>query len=229
MKNLAPLNSKPITTCQLCNCKQLQSLLFLGYIPPVNEMLKIGSTPDVEMRFPLEMLRCNDCSLVQIGYEVDPRILFPHTYPYLSGTTRILRDNFKELAQDSIDLFRLNSSDLVMDIGANDGTLLMPFFKAGMKVLGIEPSQAADVATNQGIQMVKDYFSLEAARSIRSKHGKAKIITAANVFAHIVNIHDIVEAVKHLMDDGDKEGRLHIRISLSIGFGRDPAIRHHLS
>lgn len=199
MTHLTPLDSKPLTKCQICEGDCLDPILFLGYVPPVNEMLTIGSIPDVEMRFPLELLRCKDCSLAQIGYEVDPRILFPHTYPYLSGTTKILRENFKDLACESKKLFNLKSSDLVIDVGANDGTLLIPFREEGMKVLGVEPSQAADVARGKGIEMVKDYFSLSTAKSVRTKYGTAKVITAANVFAHIKNVHEIVEAILHLL------------------------------
>ncbi len=195
-----PLDSKPLTQCQGCRGKQLESLLFLGYVPPVNEMLAVNTSPNVEMRFPLELLRCRECTLVQIGYEVDPRILFPHSYPYLSGTTRILRENFKDLAQEASQLFRLSASDLVIDIGANDGTLLTPFKDLGPKVLGIEPSQAADVAKAKGIEMVKDYFCPQSAQRIRTKYGSAKIITAANVFAHIKNVHEIIEGIVHLLN-----------------------------
>ena len=196
-----PANSQPITQCQICHGTNLESIMYLGHVPPVNAMLSTDSNADAELRFPLEMLRCNDCTLVQIGYEVDPEILFPHSYPYLSGTTRILRDNFKELAQESKALLDLKDNDLVIDIGANDGTLLKPFKEQAQKVLGIEPSQAADVATSADIDMVKDYFSLDTAKRVASSHGKAQLVTAANVFAHIKDPHAIVEGIKHLLDD----------------------------
>lgn len=193
------LDSKPITHCQICHSPHLSSLLFLGFIPPVNDMVAINSVPNVEIRFPLELLRCDGCGLVQIGYEVDPRILFPHTYPYLSGTTRILCENFKDLAQEATSFIPLSPSDLVIDIGANDGTLLTPFRDRGYKVLGIEPSQAAEVAVKKGIPMEKDYFSMESARRVLSHYGPAKIITAANVFAHMRDIHQIVQAIESLL------------------------------
>src|SRR5665648_585004 len=98
MSSLSSLDSKPIINCQICASNQLESVLFLGYVPPVNSMPSIEDAPTTELRFPLEMLQCKNCGLAQIGYEVDQRILFPHSYPYLSGSTRILRDNFKELA-----------------------------------------------------------------------------------------------------------------------------------
>lgn len=226
---MTPLDSKPLTHCQICGSKHLESLLFLGYVPPVNEMLKIDSTPDVEMRFPLELLRCKNCTLVQIGYEVDPRILFPHTYPYLSGTTKILRENFKDLAREAGGLFQLKSSDLVIDIGANDGSLLAPFKDLGQKVLGIEPSQAADVAKSKKIDMVKDYFSSSLAKEIKAKHGPAKLVSAANVFAHIKNVHEIVEGILELLGpDGVFVSESHYLLDLVQTLQYDTIYHEHL-
>jgi hypothetical protein len=200
-EKLDPLDSAPITACQNCGHATLRSLLFLGYVPPVNTMPVIGSAPDVEMRFPLELARCDACTLVQISYRVDARILFPESYPYLSGTTRILRDNFKDLAREAGQVLGLASGDLVIDIGANDGTLLTPFREAGQRVLGIEPSQAADKAAAVGIEMIKDYFCLDLARQVAKTHGAARLVTAANVFAHISDVHAVVDGITCLMND----------------------------
>ena len=195
-------NSKPIKQCQVCGSRNLWPVMFLGYMPPVNTMPAVGSTLDAELRFPLELVSCDDCTLVQIGYEVAPQILFPHSYPYLSGTTRILRDNFRNLAEQCRELFDLGSEDLVIDVGANDGTLLQPFHELGCKTLGIEPTQAADVATARGIPMVKDYFSEETATRVAREYGQASVVTAANVFAHIGGVHAIVDAVKAMLKPG---------------------------
>jgi SAM-dependent methyltransferase len=197
-----PLGSHPFEHCQICDSARLRPTLFLGYVPPVNTMMPVDSVPSAEMRFPLELKRCEDCSLVQIGYGVDQRILFPHSYPYLSGTTRILRDNFRELAERCRDLGLMRSNDMVIDVGANDGTLLQPFKDLGFRVLGVEPSQAADVAASRGIAMVKDYFSFATAKKVAAEHGRARLVTAANVFAHIDDVHDVVEGIKTLLEPG---------------------------
>ncbi len=110
------------------------------------------------MRFPLELLRCSVCTLVQIGYEVDPRILFPHSYPYLSGTTRILRENFGRLGIRSHcpSPTRFKRSD--NRCGRRLMALYFPHFADKCGLPGIEPSQAADTASKNGIPMVKGYF-----------------------------------------------------------------------
>lgn len=193
--------SHPIDCCQVCNSKHLDSVLFVGYLPPVNTMPTVGSVPVEEPAYPLEMLRCGACGLVQIGLEVAPEVLFPESYPYLSGSTRILRSNFADLRVESESLLQLSKGKLVIDIGSNDGTLLSNFHEAGYPVLGIEPSQAADVAMSRGINTLKTYFNRDIACKVGAERGKAQLITAANVFAHIGDIHSVVDGIVELLDD----------------------------
>lgn len=91
-------SSVVVDRCQVCDSANLQTVIFIGYLPPVNAMPAIGSRPAEQPAYPAEVLRCAKCQLVQIGLIVDPAILFPPTYPYTSGTTRILRENFAELS-----------------------------------------------------------------------------------------------------------------------------------
>jgi hypothetical protein len=97
-------------------------VLFLGYLPPVNTMPTIGSRPCEQPAYPAHVLRCPHCSLVQLGLVVDPAILFPPSYPYTSGTTRVLRENFKELAREVASLYPLSTNDLVIDVGSSRRT-----------------------------------------------------------------------------------------------------------
>ncbi|MBI5413749.1 class I SAM-dependent methyltransferase [Candidatus Peregrinibacteria bacterium] len=191
--------SKPVEKCQICGASGLRSVLFIGYIPPVNTMPTIGSTPVEETVYPLEMLRCEKCTLVQIGLEVDQNILFPLTYPYLSASTKILRENFANLCRESSSLLGLKAGDLVADIGSNDGTLLSNFKNAGYRVLGIEPTNAADIANANDITSEKVFFNAKNAAAAKKKYGEAKVITAANVFAHIGDIHPIVDEILDLL------------------------------
>ncbi|HEX3867545.1 MAG TPA: methyltransferase domain-containing protein [Gemmatimonadaceae bacterium] len=174
-------------------------MLFLGFIPPVNTMFAIGSRAAEQPAYPLELLRCAACSLVQIGLEVDAEILFPKSYPYLSGTTRALRQNFADLRTQTEQKIGLEAGSFVVDIGSNDGTLLANYLNAGYRVLGVEPSQAGDVARRIGIETLSSYFGLGVARQLRASHGGAQLVTAANVFAHIANVHDVVDGVLELL------------------------------
>lgn len=222
-------HSKPVTHCQVCNSQNLQSELFVGYIPPVNLMPEINAPLAEQPTFPLELIRCKDCTLVQIGCEVDQKILFPLEYPYLSGSTKILRENFADLCRESTSLVKIQKTDLVIDIGSNDGTLLSNFHNAGYKVLGVEPTQAANVALKNGINTLQAFFNAETAEKVKREHGQPKIITAANVFAHIGNINNIVSTITSLLpDDGVFISESHYLVDLVRDLQYDTIYHEHL-
>ena len=177
-------SSVVVDRCQVCDSADLESVMFIGYLPPVNTMPTIGSRPAEQSAYPAEFLRCRHCQLVQIGLVVDPAILFPPTYPYTSGTTKILRENFAELSKEVMELYPLEKKDLVIDIGSNDGTLLANFVDHG-RVYGIEPTNAGLLAQKKNIQTQISFFNRAAVETALSEAGKAHVITATNVFAHI--------------------------------------------
>jgi hypothetical protein len=150
--------SRPVTRCQISNSNELESLIFLGYLPPVNNLKKIGSTLKEEISFPAELLYCKKSKLAQLGCIVDKEILFPYTYPYTSSTTKVLRDNFVDLYADTKKIINLNKNDLVIDIGSNDGNLLSNF-KDNHKVLGVTPEKIGKIAIKKGIPTIIDYFN----------------------------------------------------------------------
>ena len=194
--------SVPLECCQVCGHAPLDDVLSLGYMPPVNQMVTIGDVPRQQPWFPTNLLHCRNCDLVQLGLVVDPVIIFPPEYPYTSGTTKLLRDNFADLARESAAMLGLGKDDLVIDIGSNDGTLLSNFQNGGHRVLGIEPTDVGDIANSRGIPTVKQYFGLPVAREVRREHGAASVVTAANCFAHIEDVHAIVEAVVEMLKPG---------------------------
>ena len=204
--DMAPLAARTGTSvvverCQVCAYAPLSPVLFLGYLPPVNQMRIIGELPHEQPAYPALVLSCPRCSLVQLGLIVDKEILFPPDYPYTSGTTKNLRDNFAELYAESQTILPMGPQDLAIDIGSNDGTLLSNFQRGGHRVLGIEPSQVGNLANERGIPTTIAFFDRPLAEQTRERHGPAKIVTATNVFAHIEHVHDIVESVLLLMDD----------------------------
>jgi SAM-dependent methyltransferase len=224
-----PAGSHAVTRCQVCGSASLQPVLFLGYVPPVNTMPPIGEPAREEGAFPLELLRCPECTLVQIGFAVDPAILFPPSYPYLSGSTRILRANFAELCREAAPIVGLASGDLVVDIGSNDGTLLGNFQEAGFRVLGIEPSQAGDVARSRGIETLTAYFGRATAERVKASHGAARLVTAANVFAHIGDVHGVVEGILELLaPDGVFVSESHYLLDLVETVQYDTIYHEHL-
>lgn len=220
--------SKSVKRCQISNSKNLESLLFLGYLPPVNTLRKIGSTLNEEITFPAELLYCRESKLAQLGCIVDKEILFPYSYPYTSSTTKILRENFAELYRHTNKIVNLNKNDLIIDIGSNDGNLLSNF-KEQHKVLGITPEKIGKLAIKRGIPTIIDYFNQKTAKKIIKKFGKAKIITATNVFAHIDNINQIVRDVLKVLDkDGVFISESHYLLPLIKTVQYDTIYHEHL-
>ena len=193
-------SSKEVTKCQISNSKELESIIFLGYLPSVNTLHKIGSTLKEEVTFPAELLYCKKSKLAQLGCIVNKEILFPISYPYTSSTTKILRDNFADLYKDVKKKTEISKNDLVIDIGSNDGNLLSNF-QNNHKVIGVTPEKIGKLAIKKGIPTILDYFNKKTSLKIVKKYGKAKIITATNVFAHIDNINEIVRNILNTLDN----------------------------
>jgi SAM-dependent methyltransferase len=220
--------SRPVTRCQISNSNKLSSLIFLGYLPPVNTLRKIGSTAEEEISFPAELLYCNKSKLAQLGCIVDKEILFPYSYPYTSSTTKILRENFADLYKETKKIINLNKNDLIIDIGSNDGNLLSNF-KNNHRVLGVTPEKIGKIAIKKGIPTIINYFNQKTSSKIIKKYGKAKVITATNVFAHIDNINSIVKSIlKILKTDGVFISESHYLLPLIQTVQYDTIYHEHL-
>jgi len=217
-----------VEECQACGSASLASMLFLGYLPPVNTMTPIG-TRTGQPAYPTEVLHCRACELVQLGLVVDPAVIFLPDYAYTSGTTRILRDNFAELYREVLDLSPIGKDDLVVDIGSGDGTLLGNFLRGGFRVCGVEPTNASRIAVTAGITTLNTFFTPDSARELLRVHGRARIVTAANVFAHIGDVHAVLDSVAELLtDDGLFVSESHYLVALIDTIQYDTIYHEHL-
>jgi SAM-dependent methyltransferase len=218
-----------VECCQVCGHAPLASVLSLGYMPPVNQMVAIGEVPRQQPWFPTSLLHCAKCDLVQLGLAVDPVIIFPPEYPYTSGTTKLLRDNFADLYAEAAAMLRLAPQDLIIDIGSNDGTLLSNFQAGGHRVLGIEPTEVGKIAGGRGIPTLQRYFTPAVAAEVKREHGPARVVTAANCFAHMEDVHAIVEGILDLLaGDGVFISESHYLIGLLDTLQYDTVYHEHL-
>jgi SAM-dependent methyltransferase len=221
--------SAPVECCQVCGNERLETVLSLGYMPPVNQMVPLGEPPRQLPWFPTTLLYCDKCELVQLGLAVDPAIIFPPEYPYTSGMTKLLRDNFAELYAESSKLLSLRPDDLIVDIGSNDGTLISNFQKGGHRILGIEPTDVSKIANARGIPTLQRYFSLAVAQGVKASHGGARVVTAANCFAHIEDVHAVVEGILGILTpDGVFISESHYLVGLLDRLQYDTVYHEHL-
>ena len=219
---------KKLNKCQLSGSTNLKLILSLGLIPLVNQMSKIDKRPQKQIFFPAEIYYSSVSKLVQLGISVDHSILFPKEYPYTSSTTKVLRDNFHELSEEVFEKFKIQKSDLVIDIGSNDGNLLSNFNNK-TRILGITPEDIGKIAIEKGIDTILDYFTPDLSKIIVSKYGLAKIITATNVFAHIDNVEQTLNSIYNLLqDDGIFISESHYLLTLVEENQYDTIYHEHL-
>lgn len=188
-----------IAGCRLCGSPLLTALWSFGETPLANAYLTREELGQPELFVPLNVFRCETCALVQLRETVSPDVLFQN-YLYVSSTSPAFVKHFDAYAAHLVERFRLSPPALVIEIGSNDGILLKPLLKRGVRVLGIEPARAiAERATASGVPTVPDFFSAELAARLLAEHGPAEIVTANNVFAHLKNLEDIVAGVRRLL------------------------------
>lgn len=189
--------------CRICKNKKLEKILNLGEMPLANAFLDKNQLSQKEISYPLRVVWCKLCGLLQIDEIVPPEILF-RNYIYVSGTSEALRKHFEDLATEVVNNFKLNSESLVIDIGSNDGTLLKEFKKFGLKVIGVEPAvNIAKIAEENGIKTINDFFSEDIAKKIVRENGKAEAITATNVVAHTNDLDSLLKGVSYLLKDDE--------------------------
>ena len=203
-------------------------ILDLGFLPPVNVMNEISENISQITSFPLNLVFCESCSLTQISDAVDGNLIFPQAYPYLSGTTKILRDNFYEQSKEILSFKNLNHDQLVVDIGSNDGTLLKNYME-NCQVLGIEPTGAFQVALSNGINTIHEFFNKDTTEEILNNYGKASLVTACNVFAHIPDLKNLMVNIDSILEeDGIFISESHYLIGMLETLQFDTIYHEHL-
>ena len=198
-KNVFKLNF-----CRMCKNKNLARIINLTPTPPANAFLTKKELSKKEQFFPLSVNFCSNCGQLQLSHVVSPNLLF-RDYVYVSSTSPVFVKHFEEYALDIVKRFKLNKQSLllrnkkslVIDIGSNDGILLKPLKRSGIKVLGIDPALAiARAATRGGITTLPNFLDIKLAKKIVKKYGPADVICANNAFAHIHDLDEIIESVK---------------------------------
>lgn len=185
-------------TCRLCNSSNLTLVLPLHKSPLCDAYI---ANKKKQKFYDLNLYLCDECKFVQIDTVIDPETIYKD-YIYVTSSSMGLVNHFNQYCTNVTEKINLEKDKLVVDIGSNEGSLLSAFQNSGYKVLGVEPSsKAANIANENGIETICDFFAEEKAIEIRKKYGTASLITVNNLYANIDDLHGFTKAVTELLDD----------------------------
>lgn len=171
--------------CRACDGEALECFLELGPQPLANAFPRSSDEFAREERYPLDVARCPECSLVQLLDVIDPEVLF-RDYIYVTGTSETMLAHFDAYAEAVVRDAGLGADDLVVEVASNDGSLLKSFAARGVRTLGVEPARnIAEIARGEGIETICEFFDLELARRLVAERGLAAAVVANNVLAHV--------------------------------------------
>jgi hypothetical protein len=190
--------------CRSCGAVGLKPFLSLGAMPLADAILTFADLGRPEPVFPLDVAFCAECSLVQILEEVPPEQLFVDNYLYFSSFSDHLLAHARDHALSLVERRGLGPGSLVVELASNDGYLLRNFVERGISVLGVDPApDQAAAARRAGVPTLAEFFGTELASRIVAEHGRADVIIANNVMAHVPRLNDFVAGMALLVaDDG---------------------------
>jgi SAM-dependent methyltransferase len=188
--------------CRACLAGGLAPILSLGRLPLANQLVDPQRPPLPEPVYPLDLVICPRCRLVQITETVAPEVLF-RQYLYFSSYSDTAVAHAGELARRMVKEAALDPGSLVIEIGSNDGYLLQHYRAAGIPVLGIEPAvNIARVASERGIPTMAEFFSAALARRLRADGVRPRIVHLHNVLAHVADLNGVVEGIGVILAEG---------------------------
>jgi SAM-dependent methyltransferase len=188
-----------INACRACGSAKLEKILDFGRVPLANSLLTDEQLAQPEPTYPLELVFCPACTLIQITATVLPEVLF-RNYFYYSSVSETMLQHSQELANTLIRSRKLDPKSLVVEVASNDGYLLQYFVRAGIPVLGIDPAvNIAKAAEERGVPTMAEFFSLDLARQLREQGKVADVIIGNNVLAHVADLNGFVQGVQTLL------------------------------
>lgn len=188
------------TTCRSCDASELVTFLQLGDLPLSDGFLTEADLAREEDRYPLDVVFCRKCTLVQILETVPPQTLFGDDYPYFSSFTDALLEHSRRNVEGLIERKGLDDGSLVVELASNDGYLLQYYVQRGIPVLGIDPAPGpAHAAEERGVPTLNTFFTVELARQLRADGRRADVLHANNVLAHVEDTNGFVEGIREVL------------------------------
>lgn len=183
--------------CRHCSSELTHTFLDLGFAPPSNAYLTKDDLTKPEIYYPLKVMVCDQCWLVQTEDYAQADELFDSEYAYFSSTSTGWLEHAKRYADKMTQDLSLDESSLVIEVASNDGYLLKNFVEKKIPCLGIEPTAStAKAAEALGIPVLQEFFSEELGRQLAREGRQAELIAGNNVYAHVPDINDFTLGLK---------------------------------
>lgn len=195
-----PLNFKEHKNCRVCGSDKLTPYLDLGLMPLSNNLAESTLDKIHLQKYPLKVLFCEQCGLSQLSIVIPPEELFSN-YVYRSSIAKGYVDHCRKMAKSLKEKHNLTEDSLHVDIAGNDGALLKEFRdEIGLRVINVDPAKnLAAICEALGIETRTEFWGKRVAKGIEITEGKADLITATNVFAHVDDVKEFIEAAKQLL------------------------------
>jgi SAM-dependent methyltransferase len=186
--------------CSSCGESLELQLVDLGTSPLANALVPLETPAGGERRYPLVAWVCGRCFLVQVPPVERPETVFDDVYPYFSSISAAWRAHTERYAAEMLDLLGLDADSRVVELASNDGCLLEPFLKRGVRVQGIDPAGApARAARERGVPTLERFFGRELAAELIARGDRPDLLVANNVLAHVPDLDDFMGGVKDLL------------------------------
>jgi SAM-dependent methyltransferase len=191
-----------IEACRSCGQQGLEPILDLGSTPLADRLVTESQLAEPEPTYPLAVVFCPDCGLMQIRETVSPEVLFCEDYPYFSSFSDALLRHSRENVLDLIGARRLGPDSLAVELASNDGYLLKNYMERGIPVLGIDPAEGpAREAEKIGVTTLNTFFTASVAQELAADGRRADVIHANNVLAHVADTNGFVRGIATLLKD----------------------------
>lgn len=194
----------PSIVCRVCGESVTETFVDLGSAPPCEAFLPAGHSQDAETHYPLHVRVCHECLLVQLPECLPAEEIFTDAYPYFSSFSDSWVEHARRYTEAMTGRLHLDDRSLVMEVASNDGYLLQHFRGADIPVLGIEPTaNTAAAARERGIATEVLFLGELSARDLVDRHGRADLVVANNVYAHVPDLRDFTLGLATLLaEDG---------------------------
>ena len=199
-----------IEGCRSCGHAELRTVLDLGEVPLADRLLTESELAERDPTWPLHLVFCPACALVQITENVPPDLLYGADYPYYTSVSPALVEHFTRSAEALVHSRQLGPGSLVIEAASNDGYMLRVFAARGIDVLGVDPAEGpVEAARQAGVPSLCRFFDAALARELLAQGRRADLLLGNNVLNLVQDLPDFLEAVDLLLTD---EGRLVLEV-----------------